>query len=307
MDSPKTKHIVLTTDLSEDAQRPFAPVSELAKKLGARITLLHTIQLLTEPSQGGRLGTPVVPPDYESETRNAERALEKLAESLPSDLDVSVRVVTCTNTAESIAQYAEEHNASLVALSTHGRTGVRRLVLGSVAEGVLRHSSVPVLCFPQGDSDREDERTDIRGILLTTDLSSEALRPFSPVLELAKSLGARITALHVVSQLTAIPYGAPLAPPITSPDLPQEVEKAQRSLEEQCSSLGSGVDLDMQVISHESPAKGIVEFARKHEMDLIALSTHGRTGFRRLALGSVADDVLRDSSVPVLSFHRTEN
>ena len=145
---------------------------------------------------------------------------------------------------------------------------------------------------------------DIKHILLTTDLSTEALRPFEPVLELARSLGCHVTVLHVVEDLPITPHGSPFAPPMSLPDLPRDIEKARSALGDLCSSFGEGVDLDLQVIGHAKTAEGIVEFAQEHDVDLIALSTHGRTGFRRLALGSVAEAVLRHSPIPVLSFHR---
>ena len=88
---------------------------------------------------------------------------------------------------------------------------------------------------------------------------------------------------------------------------PERMAKARESVEDLCSSFGSGVDLNIQVISHEAPAKAIAEFAKENEVDLIALSTHGRSGFRRLAFGSVAEEVLRRSPVPVLSFPRAED
>lgn len=143
----------------------------------------------------------------------------------------------------------------------------------------------------------------IRHVLLTTDLSEEALRAFEPVLELAKTLGARITALHVVQDVQVAPHGAPLAPMASMPDLPRQIKEFREVLEKQCATL-RGVEVKAEVTSHQSPAKGIVEYAEEHDVDLVALSTHGRTGFRRLALGSVAEEVLRRSHVPVLSFHR---
>lgn len=143
----------------------------------------------------------------------------------------------------------------------------------------------------------------IRHVLLTTDLSEEALRPFEPVIDLATSLGAKITVLSVVPDLRVIPHGAPLAPAISIPDVKKEMAEVQTALDAQCAEL-EGFELGTAVISAESPAKGIVSWAKEHDVDLIALSTHGRTGFRRLALGSVAEEVLRLSPVPVLCFHR---
>lgn len=143
----------------------------------------------------------------------------------------------------------------------------------------------------------------IEHVLLTTDLSDEALRPFEPVIDLATRLDAKLTVLSVVPDLRVIPHGAPLAPAMSMPDLQKEMAGVKASLEKQCAKL-EGIEVDVQVVSAESPAKGIVEYAKEHGVDLIALSTHGRTGFRRLALGSVAEEVLRLSPVPVLSFHR---
>lgn len=143
---------------------------------------------------------------------------------------------------------------------------------------------------------------DIKHILLTTDLSKDAMRPFEPVLELARTLGAKVTVLHVVQDLLVAPHGAPLAPPISAPNLSAVLEAAERDLAEQC----AGLEVEKAVISHESPAKGVVEYAKANGADLIALSSHGRTGFRRFALGSVAENVLRHSPIPVLSFHRPE-
>lgn len=143
---------------------------------------------------------------------------------------------------------------------------------------------------------------DIKHILLTTDLSGDALRPFQPVLKLAKEIGAKVTVLHVVQDLVIAPHGAPLAPPISAPDISSFVEAAKTQLADQC----QGLEVEQAVVRHESPAKGVVEYAEEHDVDLIALSSHGRTGFRRFALGSVAETVLRRSPIPVLSFHRTE-
>ena len=142
------KHILLTSDLSEPSSRAFAPVRDLAALIGARVTLLHVIQTLTEHHQGASVATPGLPVDLEHEETSAHHALEKQGEQLGKDLEVEVAVTTSPDIAKGIVKYAEEHGAGLIALSTHGRSGVRRMLLGSVAEAVLRHAHVPVLCFP---------------------------------------------------------------------------------------------------------------------------------------------------------------
>ena len=144
----------------------------------------------------------------------------------------------------------------------------------------------------------------IEHILVTTDLSDESLRPCEWAAELARASGARITLLHVVPELSAIPYGAPLAGPQPMPDLGDMIERAQREAEEQRKSLPADLDVKVEVISADGVAKAVARYAQQNDVDLIAMSTHGRTGFRHLALGSVAESVLRHSHLPVLCFPR---
>lgn len=145
---------------------------------------------------------------------------------------------------------------------------------------------------------------EIRHILVATDLSEEALRPFAPVADLARAVGARITLLHVVQDLRAIPHGAPTAPKLEDPALHGKIEEARAQLEQQGSEFGD-LPVDRVVISGFDVALTIAEYAADNDVDLVAISTHGRTGFRRLVLGSVAEALLRRTSVPVLVFPRT--
>jgi nucleotide-binding universal stress UspA family protein len=144
----------------------------------------------------------------------------------------------------------------------------------------------------------------IRKILLTSDLSDESERAFAPVAELATERGAKIVLLHVVDDVPIPPAGAPLAPPLHAPDLEATAEAARARLIEQSAKLGPRLEVEVAVSLGPDPARSIVEAAREHGADLIALTTHGRTGFRRLVLGSIAEGVVRHSHVPVLVIPR---
>ena len=89
--------------------------------------------------------------DPEVEKMSALSVLEEQAKILPPDVEVSVFVNTSRKVDQAVADYAEENDVDLIVLSTHGRSGVRRLLLGSVAEGIIRHSKVPVLSIPPVD------------------------------------------------------------------------------------------------------------------------------------------------------------
>ncbi len=145
------KHILLATDLSAESQRAFPFVEALAITCGARISLVHCVQHLTNGNQQSHLETPVVPPDYESVTKSAEDALKQQAADFDSSLKVSVQLLSGSDVPACLADFAKTNQVDVIALSTHGRSGFKRLALGSVAEGVLRVSSTPVLCFPKSE------------------------------------------------------------------------------------------------------------------------------------------------------------
>lgn len=139
-------------------------------------------------------------------------------------------------------------------------------------------------------------------ILLTTDFSEESKRAFEPTRELAEKLGVGITVLHVVQDLKAIPHGAPLAPPQSSPDLDQEIAEAKEQIEEIAQPIRGGCPVKTLVVTGESVAKTIAETAASTNAPFIAISTHGRSGLRAMVLGSVADEVVKHSKVPVIHY-----
>ena len=146
----------------------------------------------------------------------------------------------------------------------------------------------------------------IEHIVVGTDLSPEGMGCCTPVADFARDAGARVTLLHVVPTVAAIPHGAPLAPPVEEPGVADDVEEAQRSLEGHRGMFGDGVEVTPVVITGRDVAQTIVDYAREHGADLIAIATHGHTGFRHLVLGSVAEGVVRRSHVPVLVLPRPD-
>jgi nucleotide-binding universal stress UspA family protein len=144
-------------------------------------------------------------------------------------------------------------------------------------------------------------------LLVTSDLSDEAARPFPVVAALAKSLSASVVLLFVYEEPIVAPLDVPMAPPLQRPPAEAAVAEARKRLHEQAQVLrAKGIEVEAEVITAAQVAPAIVDHAREHGMDWIALSTHGRTGFRRMVMGSVAESVLRRAHVPVLVFPRHE-
>lgn len=141
-------------------------------------------------------------------------------------------------------------------------------------------------------------------ILLTTDLSDASLRAFTPLAELARTQGAAVTLLHVVEDKPVIPHGAPMAPRQSAPEVDAEETRAREWVASHVDDVAKGAIGETVVIRSAKVAEAIAEFAEQGDFDLIAMSSHGRTGVRHLILGSVAESVIRQAGRPVLVFPR---
>jgi len=141
-------HILLPTDLSESSQSAFAPAAELAQKLGARITLLCAMPDRAHLARTAEAAD-LPPVDAAAEAAAARERLKGLAARFPKGVQVHVDAVVGPDVGSAIVAYAQEHVVDLIAMATHGRSGISRLLQGSVAESVLRHTHVPMLLYPE--------------------------------------------------------------------------------------------------------------------------------------------------------------
>jgi nucleotide-binding universal stress UspA family protein len=138
--------IVVTTDLSPESQRAFAPAVELAERLGQPIVLLSVFEDPPfEPSGGGLV---TMYPDRARLHRDWEERVHQVAASIQAKVPVRAVVVDSMDVPRAIADFVHAQGAAYLAMASHGRSGLRRLLLGSVAEAVLRHAHVPVIVYP---------------------------------------------------------------------------------------------------------------------------------------------------------------
>ena len=145
-------------------------------------------------------------------------------------------------------------------------------------------------------------------IVLTTDFSDEAEKAYAPAMKMAERLGAKVDVVHVVEELLAIPYGAPFAPPLEVglPDLSGVEDAARKHMDETVrkltASVSDAVSVEGHVLRGERAGRVVCDYAVEAGADYIALSTHGRTGIRRMIMGSIAEDILRRTRTPVLIY-----
>ncbi|MEZ5966977.1 MAG: universal stress protein [Planctomycetota bacterium] len=146
--------IVLTTDGSADSLAAVGPTAELAKKLNARVLLLTVVCDAPLPESANAslpFSTNAWNRDVEAEVATARQALHRVAEGMREHLaaeDVEEVVLRGECPDAVIASVAAVRDAEFIAMASHGRTGLRRLLIGSVTEQVIRRSNIPVIVFP---------------------------------------------------------------------------------------------------------------------------------------------------------------
>ena len=201
--------------------------------------------------------------------------------------------------AAEILALAAKENADLIVMSTHGRSGFRRLALGSVAERVLHNATIPLLLVREGAA--LHTTNPIEHLLVPLDGSSFAERSIPLAVELSTQTGATLTMLRVVQDLDAqnkqIIFKSEEA---AEEAVTQWKLLATRYLDELAKGIkAEGVKVSSMVLSGD-PENLIGTIAETLPADLIVMSTHGRSGVSRWVYGSVANKVLRTASCPVL-------
>jgi nucleotide-binding universal stress UspA family protein len=142
------RKILVPTDFSAASDAAFRYAGEIAARFGGSIHMLHVIE---EPIVTGALGTEVFLPDAQVHEQLRTDAERQIDERLPAPLRARLKAssdIALGPTAGTIVSVAEEYGADLIVLGSHGRTGMAHLLLGSVAESVVRKAPCPVLTVP---------------------------------------------------------------------------------------------------------------------------------------------------------------
>jgi nucleotide-binding universal stress UspA family protein len=285
------KRILVPLDGSLLSESILPVAEEWAKEEGAEVILLRAVLAHHLP-----LADPT-----EAEVRvvkEGETYLKEIAERLERRGLKQVRwVLWYDEPATAIAEAAKRDGVDLIAMATHGRSGLSRLLLGSVAEAVARAARVPVLLL-RGQSAWKPWAH--RKILIPLD-GSEPSEGVLPVVErLAGPRDLAVVLLEVIEPLPSAVH-AELAGQ-EEEMIAARREDAGRYLAKVAEPLrDKGVRVGWAVRGGNA-AETIVAVAVEQQADLIAMATHGRTGLKRFFVGSVAEQVLRSASVPVLLF-----
>jgi nucleotide-binding universal stress UspA family protein len=229
-------------------------------------------------------------------------------------LDVRTMLLEGTEPSAAIEERARNADVDLIVMTTHGRGAIGRAWLGSVTDRLVRETTIPVLVVHPAASPIDLTAEPVIGrILIPLDGSLLAEHILEPAIAFGKLMNARITVLRVVEPMILGGH-EPFAEAGAHPD--QQVLRELQSIHDRDLASardylaavagrlrGLSLDVEARTAIDDQPANAILRAAADCHADLIALSTHGRRGIARLMLGSIADKVVRGSSVAVLLLH----
>ncbi|ESP87035.1 universal stress protein [Candidatus Halobonum tyrrellensis] len=285
--------IVVPTDGSEHAIRAAEHGYALARLFDATV---HVLNVVTMPDTVGTVNDELLG-HLEQQGAEAVEAVEAVA---GAGVPVETAVVR-GQPARGIVDYVDDHDADLVAMGTHGRTGLERYVEGSVTERVVRMADVPVLTTRETEASDVDD--DYDEILLPTDGSDPAAAAVDHAFAVAERADARVHAVNIVD-IGSIAVSPGFVHPTEVLDrLESEGERATQAVADRGRS--DGVEVVTEVREGYA-SNDLLDYADDNGIDLITMGTHGRTGFERYILGSTTTRIVRQAEAPVLAIKANE-
>lgn len=292
------QQILVGLDGSPLAETILPYVSILAKGVGADVTLLHVVHVPEEVQEGERYQ--IVQPLIQQADIQAQDYLGRVAQQLTNTGLKVQSQVTMGDIAAAIVRYAQQKGMDLIALATHGRSGLQRWFHGSVAEKVLHTTQTPLLLI-RPTEEQAAPAPQLTQIVVPVDGSPAA----EAALPLAEALAASckvplvlVQVVETVSLSFADPGGMGLS------NYPQILEGLQEAADIYMQRLAATVSSKGFSIHTETPmgtpADKIAEYVHDHPGSLVVMTTHGRTGLAGLVLGSVARRVVQHGNTPTL-------
>lgn len=292
------KHILVPLDGSKLAEAAIPIAASLAQTLGAPVTLLHIIE-------------EDAPPEIHRDHHltQADEAAAYLTNVAERDFPLGVNVDTHVHTAVvkdvpgSIVEHAtREFQPDLIVMCTHGKSGVRDLLYGSIAQQVVAQGLTPLLLIKPRSSTSTGFRLDKILVPLDTGPTHDESLPVAQ--QLARAYQSKIHLLTVIPTFGTVAgetaAASSLLPATTSALLEIQVENAANDLQEHLDDLKK-TDLSATAeVARGDPVAEIVSLSEKLKVDLIVLTTHRKAGAAAFWAGSVAPNVVRRAHVPIL-------
>jgi nucleotide-binding universal stress UspA family protein len=303
--------ILVPLDGSTFGEAALPLALSLARKAKASLRFVHVHESLAPVAPNLAQRWPVLEDTLNPMMKQRDRVYLEGVANRVAKTGVSVDSVLLEGPiADAILEDARAKEIGLIVMATHGRGALARAWLGSVADELVRRMPVPVILVRPSEVKPDLEREQsVHRLVIPLDGSSLAEKIIEPAVEIGTLTKAQFTLVRVIPPMVFASAPVDSALPIFDRSILQRLEtyhkedqqEAQKYLEGIAQRLRArSLNVTVQVVSHEQPAVAILDEVKGKRADLVALATHGRSGWNRLVLGSVADKVIRGASIPVL-------
>lgn len=273
------KKILVPTDFSENAENALQTAALLARRFGSEIYLLHMLELPTHMTNPvGEARSNDLPEAIGFMKLAKKRFTEILSRPYLKDLKVH-ETVEFHQAFDGIMETSKQHDCDFIVMGSKGASGFKEMFIGSNTEKVVRTSDVPVLVIKEHQDD-----FNVKNFVFATNLDSNNKKTLESVVNFARLMEAR---LHLLYINTANEF-------ITSKDTETYLEKYVE---------GIGFDnYEFHIYNDDTVERGIVNFSKKIDADLIGIATHGRKGLSHFFNGSISEDLVNHAHKPVITF-----
>lgn len=271
------KAILIPTDFSDCAYYAAKVAVSIAKKSKATIHLLHVIDIpyITEDIGLNNFQ------NFQEITFLSEHAKKEMDQWINDPIFKGLEVrhwVEYDSTHSRIIRHIDKHQIDLVVMGSHGTSGLQGLIIGSNAERVARFADCPVLIIKN-----DDDTFELKNIVLASDFNEKSNLFFEQFITFAHLFDAHIHLLTIT----------------TSEDF--ETTQQNNELMQNFADNFKLKNYSIHIYNDKDDEDGILHYSKDVKADLIAIGTHGRTGLAHLIIGSLAEDVINHSSIPVIS------
>ena len=320
--------IMCAVDFSEFTNLTLSYGQALAKEYGAQLTLCHVVSNMVLMSSAGQAY--IASEKIEAERRqDAASRLEEIAKTLDMDCDT---LVSTGHPADEMARIAEETGVDMVVAATHGGSGVKRFLVGSVTERLVKILTCPVMVL-HGDAEPDvlpgDRKTLVNKILVGCDFSPDSGLAFQYGLSLAQEFETELFLAHVIRPTEHVEFSSAdyikvqegdylgwnrtdylgLTKHANEPDVQRKdalKKRLERQLERMVPEDSRHWCTPVTAVLEGEPYQELLSFAKKNQVDLIVLGVRGHSLLEKFLVGSTTDRVISRSDCPVLAVRQTD-
>ncbi len=271
------KKILVPTDFSKEAENALKVAAQLAKKHDCEIYLLHMLELPLHEVDA--LSTHSALPEAMFFMKLAHQKFEDVMSSSFLDGITVHETVKANNTFTAVIDTCHEHDVDMIVMGSHGASGFKEMFIGSNTEKVVRTSDIPVLVIKN-----EHANFTVDNFVFASDFKNDNKETYKQAVDFAKSFDAKIHLLMV-----------------NTPNNFNTTEVSNKRIREFIKDYPFN-NFSINIYNDETVEKGILNFSKMIDADLIGISTHGRQGISHFFNGSISEDLVNHAKRPVITF-----